>query len=315
MIIEQAPSGPTFLSSFDINQVDSINSIVGDVDFNITLHQVRLQLDPIRYSYELRKKLFQDIPNPRLYIPISGGSKFQKQSFWRVSQYPNLNPSLVQSFSHPPKYLVQTNRCNIPQHPVLYTSAHFTTAFNEYFTWNKHMCSEYVFLSEWKMENNVEYFMIPFLTTQPYWDLIQKNMRKMFELHTEKDYEVFRKVWRKLISIFASPKKHIFSSVLSHDLLYDISQLKAFISYESVEGPGGINYAFPAYFVNRFLNLKTVARVKTKDFRKAPKMGGTFGFSHLGKPKGGMVQWKRVNKYDSEIENYLNTMRLISVDR
>ena len=221
----------------------------------------------------------------------------------------------IQTFSHPPDKCVR-GRCNLENHPVLYTSLSMVTALYERRVNGKQIESgEEVYISHWGFQENIDFKYSQFLYDESiklgeYLININKrlfeNLEDMSKSYSKDKQEGIFYLSKKLGDYFINDADYIKSSFLAHYHLYDIDetlQIKpnAIIYPSKANDLKNLNFAFYPDFVKNSMKLIEVDKIRFTDFANG---GANLSLMEVGIPNTeGRIEWHttRFNQNDMEI--------------
>jgi len=259
------------------------------------------------------KKHFGLIPSYKFIHQISDVSKIG--SVFRAREYnTSFNINLLREYSYTPINLTKLNRCNFPQHPVLYSSENPITALFEVL--NSNNSNKIFYISKWDIipsssEMIIESFLSGEINNENYFGHINKLLRERLNEPFENKLTTNQANGLKLYlqylqDSFLNDNDYSISAFLAHRSLYAPHNIKTdMIFYPSTKIPFSINLAFHPNFVEKSMCLSRLYCVKIKDF---DKKNGKIDIEYLnfGELERSHIKWIRATESDDNFKNDFN---------
>lgn len=238
-------------------------------------------------------------PNPRL-----------DQNLYRVTQdFPGFQEADISYYQYPPDGLTKQQRCNIPKNPVFYCSDVWAISLFEVLQGQNCVSDKIFYFSEWSVRANRQWKVLSFIfggvpETNPAYIYIQQNQSNVVEqygkLMSEKDIEHYLDFYH---AEFTTAGNHIFSSIVSHQFLYDNGK-GDYIFYPSVQAmKEGNNYAFNKNVIDsNELELSKVYKLHIRKLKKTSEISFKWNYNLLsiGEKIDGTLSFKKPNQLDCD---------------
>lgn len=221
--------------------------------------------------------------------------------FRTTTEYDDFNQNQISCFSYPPETKTPLNRCNIPKNPVFYCSDTSSISISEVLQNKKHDFPVHLYLSEWGVENDVTWKILPFIfkglpSTNKAFEYAVKNKQEVLDKYKNilaiEDIDRYVEYYH---DVFRNEKSFKFSSIISYKFLYEDNGDIIFYPTVQVEAEGN-NYA-----VNKkWIDNKTILLKKVHKFR-IEKINNIYNWylEELGNPiNETTLDWKVATSLD-----------------
>jgi len=214
-----------------------------------------------------------------------------ERPLYRITKYRDkLTGNGSKDFRQPPINITLKNRCNLQYHPVFYAAEHPRVSLIEVLRDNKidrTAFNSYYYLSEWTVSENKQLNALLILFSDKldkdneYKKASNPNKKTITQMLVSKGYTLDdAKVYFDLLhDAFVTEEKHNFSSVISHQFLYDDGG--DIIVYPSVQAKGvSCNVAIHPRHIDTLIQLTKVYCFKIQEYD--PHKGLVITYGPLG---------------------------------
>jgi hypothetical protein len=239
------------------------------------------------------------------FIHIRNYHEFHKKSFFRVrSLSPDEDPSIISTFSYPPKKCNRIGRANLKSKQVLYAAEDPTTAMFEYL--NTGNAGNYIYLAEWSLKYKIH---IPTFNIMEFpWDETE-----FYQKWTGANQKVMKKVqqlYSLIQNLFRKSNQYEFSAPWSHLLLYK-SEICKMIRYPSVATKeistcNAINIDFfdEHFYLKRIFKLKLEAAIDAGELEFTNEPVVLTSHVMAGRINEGKIVYVELEDHDKKFWNY-----------
>lgn len=239
------------------------------------------------------------------FIHIRNYHEFHKKSFFRVrSLSPNEDPSIISTFSYPPKEYNRLGRANLKSKQVLYAAEDPTTAMFEYL--NTGEIGNYIYLTEWALKYEIH---IPTFNIMEFlWDETEfyeklKGANEIVIKKVKQIYSLIRNLYRK-------SNQYEFSAPWSHLLLYksDICKMIRYpsVATQEISTCNAINIDFfdEHFYLKRIFKLKLEAGIKAGELEFTNEPVVLTSEIMAGRINDGNIEYTEIDENDKNFWNY-----------
>jgi hypothetical protein len=217
---------------------------------------------------------------------------------------PLLNTNLISTYSHPPaNVLIETQRANLPYHPVFYASDNPSTVIAELAKPGNPIIDETYYLSEWLFRPNVTLRLCAFLFDIVDSESIMRYVEKNFQMIREilKEYSVDQQdgviEYLKFLSkMFIYDNTYNVSAYIAHSQLYAQHEYRPdMFLYPSIQSDRkSVNFALHPNAVTEKLLLENVYQLNINSVEKE-KNQISITINKCAENRDGIFHWFGIN--------------------
>lgn len=253
-----------------------------------------LSKDEVFQKFQLEdKKLTKE--NEQIMFGYNGDSLHPTKEtalFRATVPYTSFDETNISCFSYPRN--PESNRCNIPKHPVFYCSGNSSICINEALKGKQFdYFPIHLYLSVWNVSNEQKWKILPFIfltlpTVNKAHDYAERNRQMLFEKY--KNHISETDIWSFIQFYHDEFRKrdcYKFSSIVSHKFLYEDGNDIVFYPSVQVEAEGN-NYAINTRWIdNKIIFCSKVYRYRIE------KLDNTYYWYLEGEglSKGDKIEW------------------------
>ncbi|WP_113924183.1 hypothetical protein [Cognataquiflexum aquatile] len=299
--------------SFEIPNGKDIREGINQLLLIKNWDRFKINDDPEKFAKELDEFLLSKLKILPLFVTKFSFNDFPFK-FYRLRKFDrNMNINLKSEYSYPPvEYVKETQRANLPNHPVFYCTNSPGTAIIETVKTGEGINFEkdIFFLSEWQMNPEREFKVTPFFFESIEKESIfnhwqednKKKLNNILSKYSKDQINSYLEVLIYLSNLFVFENTYPVTGFIAHEHIYANHDLNTEIFvYPSFQAKRKtVNYAIHPNVVMDYMRLETIYKLKLNDI-DFKNESISYNLLKIGDYIEGKIIWKDIDSKNPDL--------------